>query len=152
MSHRFVLPLLWILSGTAVPQAQEASGAFAPEGPPVQGPVRVDAGGACIVDLVQGYRITGALEGELELDYRIFVDGPCGSPVGTYDEEWIAHGTFQGTAWGDAATATLWYRAHVAAGGVVEGRMNLAGTVAGEVAVSGRFSEGRLSYQGDLES
>jgi len=74
----------------------EASGLFAPAGPPLEQPVRVDAGGSCVVDLRQAYVISGPLSGSLDIDYRILVHGPCEVPpvIGKYDEEWIAHGTF----------------------------------------------------------
>lgn len=51
------------------------------------------------------------------MDYRILVAGPCGAPAGTYEEEWIAHGTFSGSAHGEGVDATLLYTARVAAGG-----------------------------------
>jgi hypothetical protein len=151
--RRLILVLLaWAMGGMAPAHAQEeASGTVAPVGPPPQAIVRVDAGGACIIDLVQAYETGGTLVGKLEIDYRIFVDGACGSPPGTFYEEWIAFGTFTGTAAGHAASASLWYRADVTAGGVVEGSISFAGDVVGEVAVSGRFSDGRLSYHGLLE-
>ncbi len=71
----------------------EASGTFSPAGPPVEQPVRVDAGKSCIVDIKQSYTISGTLSGALEIDYRILINGPRGSPPGTTAEEWIAHGT-----------------------------------------------------------
>jgi len=72
-------------AGAARGQVQ-VSGSIAPEGPPVGDVVRADAGDACIIDLVQGYSIEGSLSGQLEIDYRIFVAGPCGSPQGTFEE------------------------------------------------------------------
>lgn len=151
--RRIGLPALFaICSEVGVAQDQEAaSGTFAPAGSPTSEVVRVDAGGACIIDLAQRYEIIGTLLGELQIDYRIFVNGPCGSPQGTFDEYWIARGTFTGTVEEGAASASFWYRADVAAGGDVSGTMRFAGDVVGELAVSGRFSEGRLSYQGTLQ-
>jgi hypothetical protein len=128
-----------------------ASGGFAPDGPPDRPPVRVEAGGACVIDLVQRYTVDGALEGEFSIDYRILVAGPCGQPAGTFDEEWIAHGTFSGVALGRDATATLLYTARVSAGGFVSGTILLRGDVEGELEVRGRFADGRLSYSGELE-
>ncbi|MEZ5066250.1 MAG: hypothetical protein R3B81_16100 [bacterium] len=108
-----------------------------------------------MVDLRQAYAVAGeALAGSFEMDYRILVHGPCENPpvLGKYDEEWIAHGTFVGTVDGVAASGTLIYTAQVRAGGDVDGRMSLTGDVAGELAVSGNFGDGRLSYSGELDS
>jgi len=128
----------------------EASGAFVPAGPPLEQPVRVDAGGGCVVELKQAYEISGTLSGSLEIDYRILVHGPCEEPpvLGKYDEEWIAHGTFTGTIGDAAASGTLTYTAVVQAGGEVEGRMLLGGGLDGELAISGNFGNGELSYRG----
>lgn len=128
----------------------ESSGAFAPVGPPMEPPVRVEAGGHCIIDLRQAYVMAGTLAGALEIDYRILVHGPCEVPpvLGKYDEEWIAYGTFTGTIDGTAASGSVVYTAQVRAGGEVEGRMRFGAGLAGEVIVSGTFSEGRLSYHG----
>lgn len=128
-----------------------ASGTFAPVGPPEQPPVRVDAGGACVVDLVQHYVIEGALSGELSIDYRILVAGPCGSPAGTYEEEWIAYGTFSGTVDEQEVTASLLYTADVGAGGSVEGTMLLGGGLEGKLEIRGELSDRRLSYSGVAE-
>lgn len=139
------------LCGVVPAQGQEvASGTFAPVGPPTRGVVRTPAGDACIVDLLQAYEIQGSLAGTLEIDYRIYVDGPCGSPQGTFSESWIAHGRFTGTAGGDAAAADFWYLADVAEGGVVTGSMGFSGDVSGELSVAGQFSDRRLSYRGPL--
>lgn len=124
------------------------SGTFAPAGPPERPPVRVDAGGACVIDLVQDYTIDGALTGEVTFDYRILVAGPCGSPAGTYDEEWIAHGTFSGTASGQNTTASVLYTARVRAGGSVSGTVTFRGAVEAELEIAGEFADRRLSYNG----
>lgn len=128
----------------------EAAGKFAPAGPPLEQPVRIDAGGNCVVDLAQAYAISGTLSGSLEIDYRILVYGPCEVPpvIGKYDEEWIAHGMFTGTINGSAASGSLTYTAQVRAGGAVEGRILIGGGLDGELAVSGNFGDGRLSYHG----
>lgn len=128
----------------------EASGTFAPAGPPPEPPRRVDAGGGCIVDLRQAYVVSGTLSGSLEVDYRIIVYGPCEVPpvIGKYDEAWIAHGTFTGTIDDAAASGSLFYTAQVRAGGDVEGRIVLGGGLTGELAVSGNFGDGKLSYRG----
>jgi hypothetical protein len=128
----------------------QASGFFSPEGPPSGPPRRVDAGRSCIVDLEQDYVITGTLSGTLNIDYRIRVDGPCGSPIGTFDEDWIAYGTFTGIFRGVDATASLTYLAHVAAGGNVEGTLVFGQGLSGELTVKGNFADGRLSYKGRL--
>lgn len=131
----------------------EVAGTFAPSGPPSEQPVRIDAGGSCVIDLKQAYDMSGTLSGSLEIDYRILVYGPCEVPpvLGKYDEEWIAHGRFSGEADGSAASGTLIYTAHVAAGGNVDGRMVLRGATDGVLAVSGNFADGKLSYRGRVE-
>jgi len=128
----------------------EASGIFAPAGPPLGEPARVDAGGNCVVDLREAYDISGALSGSLEIDYRILVYGPCEVPPvpGKYNEEWIAYGTFKGTIDGSAASGSFTYTARVRAGGDVEGRMLFGGGLDGELGVSGNFAHGKLSYKG----
>jgi hypothetical protein len=110
----------------------------------------VDAGGNCIVDLVQNYAISGTLAGSLQIDYRIIAYGPCEVPpvVGKYDEEWIAHGVFTGTVDGSPGSGSFTYTARVKAGGDVEGRIVLGEGLDGELAVSGNFRDGRLSYRG----
>lgn len=146
-----VVAALWLVAGPPGLAAQaDASGTIVPVGPAVGSPVRVDAGGACVVDLVQEYVIDGTLSGELSVDYRILVAGPCGFPAGTYDEEWIAHGTFSGSAHGKGVDATLLYTAHVAEGGSVAGTMVFRGGVDGELEVVGDFADQRLSYRGVL--
>jgi hypothetical protein len=128
----------------------KAKGTFAPDGPPLEPPDRVDAGGCCIVDIRQAYDISGTLSGSLEIDYRIIVYGPCEVPpiLGKYNESWIAHGTFLGTINGSSTSGTLTYTAQVKAGGEVEGRMMFNGGIYGEVTVSGNFDDGKLSYIG----
>jgi hypothetical protein len=130
------------------PRGDLASGSFAPVGPPPKPPIRIDVGESCIVEVTQGYAISGTLEGSLEIDFRILVAGPCGSPPGTFDEEWIAYGIFTGTANGTAASANLSYVAHVEAGGDVEGRIELGQGLEAELSVHGNLYEGRLSYEG----
>lgn len=127
-----------------------ASGTFAPAGPPLAPPVRVEAAGSCIVDIKQAYVISGTLSGSLEIDYRIIVFGPCQVPpvLGKYNEQWIAHGTFSGAINGSAASGSLHYTAQVRVGGDVEGRMVLGGGVNGDMVVSGNFGDGQLSYSG----
>lgn len=70
------------------------SGFFSPVGTPSTPPKRIDVGGSCIVDLEQDYKVSGSLSGKFTIDYRIMVKGSCGSPLGTFDEDWIAYGTF----------------------------------------------------------
>jgi hypothetical protein len=101
--------------------------------------------------LVQDYTIDGSLNGELRIDYRILVAGPCGSPAGTFEEEWIAHGRFSGIALGREATAELLYTARVTTGGSVDGTMVLKGDVQGELQIGGDFADGQLSYSGVLQ-
>lgn len=128
----------------------EAIGIFEPAGPPPEQPVRLDVGGNCVIDLKQAYNISGTLTGSLEIDYRILVYGPCEVPpvVGKYNEVWIAHGMFTGTFNGATASGNLSYTAQVQAGGKVGGRMLFGGSLNGEIAVSGNFGDGELSYLG----
>jgi hypothetical protein len=125
-----------------------SAGTFAPNGPPPEPPVRTDAGGGCIVDLTQTYTIDGSLSGAMKVDYRIWVTGPCGTPPGTFDEHWIAHGTFTGTKDGVAASARFSYLAEVKAGGSVKGHIVFSHGLDGELSVRGSFADGRLTYEG----
>jgi hypothetical protein len=126
------------------------SGTFAPVGPPSEPPIRVDAGGNCIVDVKQAYAITGTLAGSLSVDFRILVAGPCGSPMGTFDERWIARGMFVGTLEGTETSSAFSYVAQVKAGGDVSGSVVFGPDLQGELQVTGNFSEGRLSYEGQV--
>lgn len=125
-----------------------AAGSLTPEGAPGEPLVRIDAGQSCVVDVKQSYTISGTLTGSVEVDFRILVAGPCGSPPGTFDEEWIAHGEFIGTMNGTAAAGRFDYVARVRAGGDVEGRIVLGQGLTGELTVHGNFGEGSLSYNG----
>lgn len=103
-----------------------------------------------MVELRQSYAISGTLSGSMVIDYRILVAGPCGAPLGTFDEEWIAHGKFCGTIDGSAASGSLSYVARVRAGGDVDGRIVLGQGLDGELRVHGVFGDGRLSYEGSV--
>lgn len=92
--------------------------------------------------------ISGSLSGTLDINFRIKVDGPCGSPMGTFDEEWIAHGVFSGTADGKAGTASFTYCAQVKAGGDVNGEIVFGQGLEGKLQVTGNFADGELGYQG----
>jgi hypothetical protein len=144
-----VLLIMAFVTGT-FRAVTEVSGTFSPVDPPSVMPVRVGAGPNCIVDLTQRYEISGDLEGQMEIDYRILVEGPCGDPAGTHNEEWIAHGDFKGILENDSTSATFVYTAEVGDGGRVTGSMVFAGGLSGRVTISGRFSEGELRYAGDL--
>jgi hypothetical protein len=133
----------------------KASGTFAPAGPPLAPPVRVDAGGHCVIDLRQGYTVSGSLSGPFDIDFRILTYGPCpaSSPApGVYDEVWIAHGSFTGTLVGDAASATFTYVADIRAGGDVRGTIVLADGLEGTLRVRGNFADGALTYRGQVGS
>jgi len=134
-----------------LPTTPPDSGVLMPVGPPVSGPTRTDAGGSCIVDLAQGYSFSGALSGPAEINYRILVAGPCGAPPGTYEEQWIAHGTFRGQVHADSVTARFSYVARVRVGGEVEGHIVFGQGLGGAVDVLGNFSDGRLTYRGSVE-
>jgi hypothetical protein len=143
---------LLMVPGIAMGQEQtDLSGTFAPAGPPVDAPVRVDAGPTCIVDLIQRYEVGGDLAGRMEIDFRILVHGPCGSPPGAYDEEWIARGTLDGSLNREPASGTFVYTADVRGGGEVNGRMVFGGGLEGELTIVGKFSDGELRYTGALE-
>ena len=123
-------------------------GKLSPVGAPVGAPIRVEAGPACVVDLTQRYVVVGGLEGRMEINYRILVHGPCGSAAGSFDEEWIAHGTFDGTLEGDSASGTFVYTAEVRDRGQVSGTLAFGSGLDGELAIRGRFSDGSLTYSG----
>ena len=76
------------------------------------------------------------------------VKGPCGSPPGTFDEEWIAYGKFTGKIKGTPASGNRSYTAKVKAGGGVNGRIVLGQGLEGELQVYGNFENGKLSYKG----
>jgi hypothetical protein len=130
---------------------RSTAGTLTPRGTPLSPPVRTEAGCSCIVDLRQGYQLSGALSGHAEIDYRIRVAGPCGSPQGTFDEEWIAHGRFTGHLRGASATGDSSYVARVLADGTVEGQMAFGRGLRGELRVYGDFADGSLSYEGHVE-
>ncbi len=102
-------------SAPDMPDGIEAAGEFSPSGPPQKKPERIEAGKSCIVDLVQSYTISGTLSGKIVFNYRILVKGPCGSPPGTFDEEWIAYGKFTGKINDAVASGNMCYTAKVKA-------------------------------------
>jgi uncharacterized protein (TIGR02246 family) len=128
----------------------EIEGTFEPDGPPLKTPIRNEIGEGCIVEIKQPYNITGTLNGKLEIDSRILVYGPCGEPPGTYNEEWIAFGSFTGTIDGALRTGKFTYTANVKVGGDVEGKIIFGQGLEGELLVKGNFKDGKLSYYGEL--
>jgi hypothetical protein len=128
----------------------EAAGEFSPSGPPKK-PERIEVGKSCIIDFIQSYIISGTLSGKMEFNYRILVKGPCGSPPGTFDEEWIAYGKFSGSINNTPASGNMSYTAKVQAGGEVNGIIVLGQGLEGELHVYGNFNEGKLSYKGLLK-
>lgn len=129
-----------------------ATGIFQPDGPPQQHPVRVDAGRGCVVDVQQTYIVKGTLSGSFDVDFRILVLGPCGRPLGTFAEEWIARGEFVGSLDGRSATARFTYTATVEPGGEVSGLIVLGQGLDGELRIRGSFSDGELIYEGQLSA
>ena len=127
-----------------------AEGTFRTDRPPEQKPVRVEAGESCVVDVQQSYVVDGTLSGSFAIDYRILVDGPCGLPPGTYEEEWIARGTFKGKANGQIASASFTYTAVVKAGGEVSGQMVFGQGLGGDLRIHGTLAAGKLAYEGQL--
>jgi uncharacterized protein (TIGR02246 family) len=120
--------------------AFESEGTFAPAGPPLEIPVRNEIGEGCIVGIKQPYNITGTLTGKFEIDYRILVHGSCDKSPGTFNEEWIAFGSFNGTVDGMPKSGKFTYTADVKAGQGIDG----------ELIVKGNFKDGKLSYNGHL--
>ena len=163
MKNYFTLIVLMILlmmnislaqdstSAPDMPDWIEAAGEFFPSGPPQKKPERIEAGKSCIVDLIESYSITGTLSGKMEFNYRILVKGPCGSPPGTFDEEWIAYGKFTGNVNGTTASGNMSYTAKVKAGGEVNGIIVLGQGFEGKLHVYGSFSDRKLSYKGLLK-
>jgi len=132
------------------PNAFQAQGTFKPSGPPDH-PARHEIADICIVDLDQSYEIDGTFTGTMTVDFRIFVDGPCGSPPGTFNEHWIAHGQFDLASPGAAsAKGSLAYLADVAAGDRVTGTITLAGELQGTLRIKGSFQEGAMNYMGSI--
>jgi len=127
---------------------QTMSGFLTPNGKPIKDPIRIDAGECCIIDLIQPYSISGDISGSIEMDYRIIVYGKCGSLPGTYNEEWIAYGTFNGRINNKKANAKLSYTAKVQAGGDVDGIIIFGQGVKAELIVYGNLSDGKLYYKG----
>ena len=130
----------------------QATGTFQPDGPPRQKPVRIDAGQSCVVDMQQAYVVDGTLSGSFDIDFRILVFGPCGHPLGTFAEEWIARGTFVGSLHGKSTTAKFTYTALVKRGGEVNGQVVLGQGLNGELRIRGSFSDGKLTYEGQLSA
>jgi hypothetical protein len=127
-----------------------ATGTFLPDGPPKQKPTRVDAGTGCVVDVRQAYIVKGTLAGSFNVDFRILVRGPCGRPIGTFAEEWIARGEFAGSLQGESTSAKFIYTATVEPGGEVSGLIVLGQGLDGELRIRGNFSDGELTYDGQL--
>lgn len=140
-------------SDGAPPQTsgKKAAGTLTPVGTPLEPPKRVDVGQSCLVEMRQAYTISGTLSGSAEIDYRILVAGSCGSPAGTFDEQWIAHGTFTGQVDKADASASFTYTARVNAGGQVDGRIVFGQGLEGELDVHGNFGDGKLTYTGWLK-
>jgi ketosteroid isomerase-like protein len=128
----------------------DVSGTLTSLGSPLEPPVRIDAGKGCIVEVRWAYTISGTLSGSIEINYRIMVAGPCGSPPGTFDENWIAYGSFDGLVDGISKSGKFSYTANVKAGGDVEGTMIFGQGIDGELKVKGNFNDGKLSYKGRI--
>lgn len=155
MRSTFLLvPGFLVLLGTTAPaQATvtdiQVSGTFKPAGPPDH-PVRTEVGDTCVVDLGQRYTIDGTITGTMQIDFRIFVAGPCGAPPGTFEEHWIARGRYSVRVGESTREGPLVYLADVKAGGRVDGRLTLAEGVQGGLEVQGNFNEGVMRYRGRL--
>jgi hypothetical protein len=128
----------------------DANGTFSPTGPPLEIPTRIAIGEYCIVEVKQAYNITGTLTGKLEIDFRILVYGPCGETPGTFKEEWIAFGSFDGTVDGSPRSSKFTYTADVKAGGDVDGKILFGDGIEGELIVKGNFKDRKLSYNGEI--
>ena len=125
------------------------TGILIPVGPPLDAPVRVDAGDSCIVDIVLPYVFAGSLEGTAEISYRIDVKGPCAEAVpGRFDETWIARGTFTGLP-GDASFV---YVADDKAGGKLKGELVFGQGLSGWLKVTGSLADDHLDYRGFLQA
>ena len=129
----------------------KAAGEFSPLGPPLKEPERIEAGQSCIVDLIQPYTISGTLSGKIVFNYRILVKGPCGSPPGTYDEEWIAYGEFTGKLDNADVSGKMCYTANVEAGVEVNGIIVLGQGLEGKLQVHANVKDRKLLYQGYIK-
>jgi hypothetical protein len=143
-----ILLICSMAAGTGHTETTKAKGTFRPDGPPPRQPIRIDAGTGCVVDIERTYIVEGTLSGSFDIDFRILVLGPCGSPPGTFAEEWIAHGVFNGSVNGDSASANFTYTATVELGGEVDGEIIFGQGLSGRLRVHGRFSDGQLVYDG----
>jgi hypothetical protein len=138
-------------SSQNMPDVIEAAGEFSPSGEPQKKPERIEAGKSCFVDLIQSYTISGTLSGKIVFNYRILIKGPCGSPPGTFDEEWIAYGKFDGKFNNNSAFGKMSYTAEVKAGGELNGIIVLGQGLNGQLQVYGNFKDGKLSYKGQIK-
>ncbi|MCO5271624.1 MAG: hypothetical protein M9954_08190 [Cyclobacteriaceae bacterium] len=129
----------------------KAVGFIKPKGHPHNAPTAVEAGKSCLVDLIQDYTVTGTLSGTFIINYRIMVHGPCGQPPGTYDEEWIAHGTFSGQINDTPEEGKFTYTATVRDGGNVNGTIVFGQGITGNLGIAGNFKDGKLSYKGRVD-
>ncbi|MGD2046790.1 MAG: hypothetical protein PVH96_11245 [Gemmatimonadota bacterium] len=105
-----------------------------------------------MVDVQQDYDVGGTIRGTFEVDFRILVHGPCGSPAGTFDEEWIAVGRLSGVVAAEDVSSDFSYTAVVRNAGEITGTIRFGPGLEGEVEVRGRFSDGRLSYTGWIQT
>lgn len=149
---RFAIQVLpWFLLPPAIGairpvQSQSTlSGTFRPSTPP-ENPTRRTVGSGCVVDLKQAYALDGSLVGKMVVDFRIFVAGDCTRPPGTFDEHWIAYGTYTVRVRETEYTGALIYLATAKAGGKVEGTLTLGGELPAELEVAGNFSDGYMRY------
>jgi hypothetical protein len=150
VSAVLLLPLFLAASAAQSPPSTiEASGTFRADGAPERRTLS-QVGDNCIVDLEMEYSLEGSLAGSMSVDYRIYVGGVCGKPPGTFDEQWIARGTYKANVDGAECEGPLVYIADVEAGGAVKGKITLAGDLEGTLEVAGRFQDGFLRYQGRL--
>jgi hypothetical protein len=150
IKYRFlVIFFIFLIASVAAENSKiEAKGSYAPAGPPSEKPMRINAGIGCIIELNEPYNVKGTLSGTFEINYRILVHGPCGKPIGTYDEEWIAYGSFKGLVNGISKSGKFTYTANVKAGGDVKGAIVFGQGFGGELSVQGNFHDGNLKYDG----
>ena len=152
LSNLFIILLFvtWAVARGAETSV-ESSGRFIPNSPPTN-VVRTEVGNNCIVDLDQSYDLSGTLVGSMKINFRIVIHGPCGSPPGTFYEEWIAHGEYSAMTSNLTLQGPLVYLATVEADGKVSGEIRLSGAAHGTLIVSGSFQDGFMEYSGRLSN
>ena len=128
-------------------QRTEVSGTMDREGYPKTPLDKENAGGGCIVDVTQEHSVSGSMSGTLEIDYRLLIAGSCESQAEMDDQEWIAHGVFEGMVDDSSRAASFSYVGEVKDGGNLEGTIVFSGGLVVELRIMGSFCDAPLCYR-----